>query len=218
MKRLTTDAPEDNFETAMNYVCGGGWATIRAVGEEENVLLTDWAKAQCIAHGCDEFPGTTAEEIDDIICDCVMDDGTCPIALAYAFAIQAVHLRDRLKAIEDILGDNYDLARIYELVQANKEDRLVVSPCKVGDTVWANIAIVGDRYKSSDSPYPVEVVFIGLGKKKGFFNGQYSNGRVFPFDFDQVGKTVFLTREGAAAALEAIKKTEDVTPPSEPQI
>ena len=95
-----------------------------------------------------------------------------------------------------------------ELTQAEKDGRLVVLPFKVADIVWTSIAIVGDRYKSADRPYPVEVVFIGFGEGKRFFNVQYSNGRFFHFDFEQIGKTVFLTREEAEEALK--KRGEDV--------
>lgn len=102
MKRLTTDTPNGNFETALNFVFShDGWAYIRAVGELENVPLHDWAKAQCIKHGCEEFPYTTAEDIDEVISDCIMDGGECPVAMAYCFACQAVHLRDRLMRYED---------------------------------------------------------------------------------------------------------------------
>lgn len=38
----------------------------------------------------------------------------------------------RLKKIEDILGDDYDLDRLRELVEADKEGRCVVLPCKEG--------------------------------------------------------------------------------------
>ena len=183
MKRLTTDTPNNNFETAMNFVRGGGWATIRAVGDEEYVPLTDWAKAQCIAHGCDEFPGTTAEEIDEVISDCIMDEGTCPIALAYAFATQAVHLRDRLKAIEDVLGDDYDLIRIHELVQAEKDGRLVVLPVKEGTKIYRLSYRLGGTYEIEER----------------YFSLTYYNGEV-------LNKTIFLTREEAEAALKGIKK------------
>ena len=108
----------------------------------------------------------------------------------------------RLAAYEDAMP----LERVQELAQAEKDGRLVVLPCKVGDTLWTNISVVGDRYKSADRPYPVEVVFIGIGGDSGFFHVQYSNGRVFPFDLDKLGKTVFLTREEAEAAL---KKREE---------
>ena len=43
---------------------------------------------------------------------------------------------DRLAAIEDILGDEYDLDRLRKLAQADREGRCVVLPCKKGDTVW----------------------------------------------------------------------------------
>lgn len=108
------------------------------------------------------------------------------------------------KFIHSVIEENRCLN---ELAQAEKDGRLVVLPCKVGDTVWANIAIVGDRYKASDRPYQVEVVFIGIGGNGGFFHAQYTNGRIFPFDFDKIGKTVFLTREEAKAALKKKEET-----------
>ena len=62
------------------------------------------------------------------VCERQGDDGckTCPIAKAF----------DRLAAIEDILGDEYDLGKLMELVQAKRKGRCVVLPCKKGDTVW----------------------------------------------------------------------------------
>lgn len=52
------------------------------------------------------------------VCERQGDDGckTCPIAKAF----------DRLAAIEDILGDEYDLDRLRELVQADWEGRCTV--------------------------------------------------------------------------------------------
>lgn len=104
MRRLTTDTSEGNFETMLNFVFGkDGWAHIRHDGETGAVPLTQWAKAQCILHGCGEFPWETPREIDEAICDCMMDFPDCPIGLAYCFATQACHLRSRLKTYEDIL-------------------------------------------------------------------------------------------------------------------
>ena len=39
----------------------------------------------------------------------------------------------RLAYIEDILGDEYDLDRLRELVEADRDGRCVVLPCKEGD-------------------------------------------------------------------------------------
>lgn len=94
-----------------------------------------------------------------------------------------------------------DLDRLRELVEADRDGRCVVLPCKVGDIVYTNMSIRGDKYKMADRPYPVKVVFVGMGDGKSYFHVKYDNGRCFPFDFDQIGKTVFLTREAAAAAL-----------------
>ena len=104
MKRLTTDTPDGNFETMLNLVFGkDGWAHIRHDDEEGTVPLTQWAKAQCILHGCGEFSAETPGEIDEEISDCLtMDFPDCPIALAYGFGVQACHLRGRLKMYEDI--------------------------------------------------------------------------------------------------------------------
>src|SRR5699024_4337268 len=38
----------------------------------------------------------------------------------------------RLKKIEDILGEDYDLERLRELVEADREGRCVVIPCNAG--------------------------------------------------------------------------------------
>lgn len=43
---------------------------------------------------------------------------------------------NRLAAIEDILGDDYDLDRLKELVEADREGRCITLPCKVGDPIW----------------------------------------------------------------------------------
>ena len=45
----------------------------------------------------------------------------------------AVH---RLAAIEDILGGEYELERLRELMEADREGRCIVFPCKPGDTVY----------------------------------------------------------------------------------
>lgn len=42
---------------------------------------------------------------------------------------------DRLAAIEDILGNEYDLDRLRELAQADREGRCVVMSCQPGDKI-----------------------------------------------------------------------------------
>lgn len=43
---------------------------------------------------------------------------------------------ERLKSIEDILGDDYDLDRLRELAEADREGRCVVTELAPGDEVW----------------------------------------------------------------------------------
>jgi len=86
------------------------------------------------------------------------------------------------------------------ILQAKVQGRLVILPCGLGETVYANFAIRGDYLREKDKPYPCEVVFIGLSKEP-FLHIQFKNGRVFQVKFCEVGKTVFTTREAAEAAL-----------------
>ena len=84
--------------------------------------------------------------------------------------------------------------------QAEKEGRIVILPCKLGGTVYANFALRGDYLREKDKPYPCEVVFIGISEEP-FMHIQFENGRVFQVSFEKIGKTVFTTREAAEAAL-----------------
>ena len=47
------------------------------------------------------------------------------VALLHAAAVQAAEMRGRLADIEDILGDSYDLDRLQELVEADRDGGVV---------------------------------------------------------------------------------------------
>lgn len=91
-----------------------------------------------------------------------------------------------------------------ELVQAEKDGRLVVPPCKVGDTVYLTY---GDCVIEAEVTCIRPFVF----KDKTEFRGNaawryedpfYNDGRILEQDmFIVFGKTAFLTREEAEAAL-----------------
>ena len=111
------------------------------------------------------------------------------------------NLVDRLGAIEDILGDDYDLDRLRELVEADRDGRCVVLPCKVGDTIYK--LFLGYSIK-------LEVERIvrwsnGCWKVNAHTDRKYTDGKGFEIDFSDFGKTVFLTREAAEAALKQNK-------------
>ena len=117
------------------------------------------------------------------VCERQEDNGckTCPIAKAF----------DRLAAIEDILGDEYDPDKLMELVQAKRKGRCIVLPCKKGDTVWRIVHdaaphITKDR--CTDIKYENRDIWVHL------IGDRVMGGWNF-------GKLLFLTREDAEAAL-----------------
>ena len=89
-------------------------------------------------------------------------------------------------------------ARLRELAEADKDGRVVVLPCKVGDIVWANLD--GMRH-----PRKCVIEFANIGSHVttivfSTVDGLREQYGVNPSSF---GKTVFLTREEAEKALEA---------------
>lgn len=90
--------------------------------------------------------------------------------------------------------------RLRELAEANKDGRVVVLPCKVGQRVFALLDT--DKHLSE-----CEVKQIGLGNEIGFVGIEPigARGREYGVSINGFGKTVFLTREEAEKALEAIK-------------
>ena len=94
-----------------------------------------------------------------------------------------------------------DLDRLEKLAEADKDGRLVVLPCKVGDTVYEVTS------RKTKSEYRVKAIrvelfctFIEWDIVAGFVDKS-----IFGVPVDEIGKTVFLTREEAEKALEAMK-------------
>lgn len=102
-------------------------------------------------------------------------------------------MTNRLASIEDILGDDYDISRLRELVQADRDGRCVVLPVKTGDNIY--------------------FTFLGKIIKKQVFsvvtfcNSQriYCDGTSLYFGLDDIGETVFITREAAEEAMKGEK-------------
>lgn len=83
--------------------------------------------------------------------------------------------------------------RLRELAEADKDGRLVVLPCKVGDTVY--FALLG------------RIIEKQVFSIVSFSNSTriYCGGTSEYFRPEDIGKTFFLTREEAEKALEAMK-------------
>ena len=94
---------------------------------------------------------------------------------------------NRLKKIEDILGDEYDLNRLRELAKADS---------LIGKTVYEpNKRGFISTYEVISTHISKCSILIGWN----LLDGVYSN--LNGFEISALGKTVFLTREDAEAAL-----------------
>lgn len=105
------------------------------------------------------------------------------------------------KTFEDeAISKGVPFKRIVALMEADKDGRLVVLPCKVGQRVFALMDT--DKHISE-----CEVKRIGMGNKIGFIGLEPigARGREYGVALNGFGKTVFLTHEEAEAALEAMK-------------
>lgn len=94
---------------------------------------------------------------------------------------------------DEIIASGKTFGRLIELLDADKDGRVVVLPCKVGDKVWF------ETYKNSARDFigiqPHEVARISVDI---IVPGEIVDTG---FPADQVGRTVFLTKEEAEKAL-----------------
>ena len=105
-----------------------------------------------------------------------------------------MHMRMDM-AILTALFDGIDVDRMREIVAAERDGRVVVLPCKVGDGLWTFCS------------YPVEQVYSFTVTDISTLNGRImlNTSRCGVIDARDVGKTVFLTHEDAEKALEGMR-------------
>ena len=89
------------------------------------------------------------------------------------------------------------VARLRELAEADKAGRLVVLPCKVGDTVYFRTYDCNGTVDLGIQPHKVTAI-VG----RAIVSGRYTDAVLLP---GQYGVSWFLTREEAEEALEAMK-------------
>ena len=231
MKRLTTNCPDNNLDAALNlfyvkdfetWVRGGGdgpdYPDIRLydfIRKATKILLPDL-----------DFP------MDDDGVDYAMgellldgpDEPTGLLALLYTAAWSYAELRGRLMQYEDTglepamcanyktfedeaISKGVTFKRIVELMEADRAGRLVVLPCKPGTKLWVTGRDNVPREMVLNAP-DIRAVCADEDnlcmstcnrKPDGFCAYRLRN------DGADIGKTVFLTREEAEKALEAMK-------------
>lgn len=139
------------------------------------------------------------------------DNGNCTAVGGFCTAVEAAYcplLREYLDTgltPEEVMAMQHTLDEYHKvadpLLRAQADGRLVVLPCKVGDMLYE---VTGRKtisvYKVKAIRVELFSLFIEWDIVEGFV-WQYLNG----INANEIGKTVFLTREEAEAALEAME-------------
>ena len=148
------------------------------------------------------------------------DNGNCTAVGGFCTAVPAAHcplLREYLDteltpqevlsmkfewcAMMDALnsiGGGY--TRLRELAEADRDGRLVVRPYRIGETVYVLLQDGAIFYPETNGWYISKEV-IGAISPDGFYLGDPVDDVYTPDS--EIGKTVFLTKKAAKAALEA---------------
>ena len=166
MERLTEHSKQTSHE---NGICCTHFCGPECLGVGGNCAMNcKWEEAAWSRLAAYEDTGLTPEEID-------MDH-------------EAAETLRRLCR-------NCDLDRLEKLAEADKDGRVEVLPCKVGDGLWTFCS------------HPVEQVYSFTVTDISTLNGRamLNTSRCGVIDARDVGKTVFMTREEAKKALEAMK-------------
>ena len=140
--------------------------------------------------------GITTASNREIICSnycnmCSIGTGNCTIVK---------HMVERLAEIEDILGDDYDLERLKELVQADREGKVILRHIKEGGKVY--IILLGRIL-------PFDVISATLYGENIVYEAEHGMCLKYRFDNTDIGKSVFLTRQEAEAALKKMKEGDE---------
>ena len=134
--------------------------------------------------------------------DCPFEIAVCERLAAYEDtgiepeSVEALKLSMMGKAISEITEfDGLPIDRLRELAEADKDGRVVVLPCKRGDELWTYCN------------HPVKRVYSFTISDVSTLNGRtvlntLGIGTIRPED---IGKTVFLTREEAEKALQEME-------------
>lgn len=120
-------------------------------------------------------------------------------------AVEHLKLASMGKAIAEIKEfEGVPIDRLRELAQAKKKGRLVVLPCDVGDKLYdVTLGEVREKIVVSLSMFVPESVNHLVIHAENFRNA------VTSYELQDIGKTVFLTREAAEAALKEREAEHD---------
>ena len=144
--------------------------------------------AQCRELPCPYDGNCTQKEVWERL-KAYEDAGLSPQACAEAREIE-----------ETLSGYDYSISRMVELMKADKEGRLVVLPCRKGDELWAY-----GNFPQGREVYRFTVSDVSTLNGRTVLN-TLGLGTIRPED---IGKTVFLSREEAEKALQEMEGKKD---------
>ena len=184
MKRLTTDKPETNLESALNMsYAKDGEALVRGGGEEpeyKDFTLFDYIRAAIRNTSDENVSGVSNEDLAEVFYESWLFDGNTTteglIATLYTAAWAFAEIRERLK--------------LYEDREQNQKPDSFELPCRIGDRVWAI-----RNYKGFLNPKEGIV-------SQMFFSDNMDLVICVKFEARGLwGKTVFATKEEAQAEI-----------------
>lgn len=118
--------------------------------------------------------------------------------------LEPAEISEMIKDWSDLctaVGECGGIDRLREMAEAYKGGRLVVLPCKVGDTVYEVTS------RKTISEYRVKAIRVELFCTfiEWYIVAGFVDKSNFGVPVNELGKTVFLTREEAEKALEGMK-------------
>ena len=140
--------------------------------------------AQCRELPCPYNGSCTQKEVWERL-KTYEDAGLSPQACADAREIE-----------ETLSGCDYSISRMVELMKADKDGRVVVLPCRQGDELWAY-----GNFPQGREVYRFTVSDVSTLNGRTVLN-TLGLGTIRPED---IGKTVFLSREEAEKALQEME-------------
>lgn len=166
---------------------------LMATEYEEKYTKDEWIVMLQCRLAAYEDTGLTPEEINDLA-------SVREISPEAEYAINK-HADNIIERLDKLLHQTDDDARLRDLAEADKDGRVVMLPCKVGDRLYE---VTGRKTISVYKVRAIRVELFGL-----FIEWDIVEGFVWQslsgISAGEIGRTVFLTREEAEKALEAMK-------------
>lgn len=214
MQRLTTDDAQSILYGLNLIFVKDGEIWIRGGGpapDYPDCTLVEYIVRVAETHHLD-IVSRDAESLGDEMYDCLqygVEELEGVVAFLHAAAVQAAEMRGRLSDIEDILGGDYDLDKLRDLVDADRVKRCFALPVlpalSPGLSSSAIFILLDSSEIDEDTVGNILIAPYDSGDIHMMFD-TFNNGY---FDDDDVGKRIFWRIEDAQKAAAALKGGQD---------